>query len=113
VTMEEALKASTHPHDFRLLVAAEGRRSTSMVDVAPRADAEGDEPPGASSNGHGDGHAAPASPPAPVTPLAPSRPDPDPDAPTNPPPAPPDPAPAAASDDARGSAGSVPPPGAA
>jgi twitching motility protein PilT len=114
VSMEEALKASTHPHDFRLLVAAEGRRSTSMVDVAPRPDAEDHESPGASSNGHGNGQPAPASPPAPpapVTPLAPSRPDPDPD-PTNPPPAPPD-SPSAASADARGSAGSVPPPGAA
>jgi twitching motility protein PilT len=33
VTMEEALRAATHPHDFKLLVAAEGRRSTSMDDV--------------------------------------------------------------------------------
>jgi twitching motility protein PilT len=115
VSMEEALKASTHPHDFKLLVAAEGRRSTSMVDVAPRADAEGDQAAGGSTNGHGDGRTAPASPPAPpepVTPLAPSRPEPDPDAPTNPPPPPPETPPAAASADARGSAGSVPPPAA-
>ncbi|MDX6668667.1 MAG: twitching motility protein PilT, partial [Solirubrobacteraceae bacterium] len=33
VTMDEALRAATHPHDFKLLVAAEGRRSTSMDDV--------------------------------------------------------------------------------
>jgi twitching motility protein PilT len=34
ITMEEALKASTHPHDFKLLVASEGRRGTTMDDVA-------------------------------------------------------------------------------
>jgi len=27
--MEEALKASTHPHDFKLLVQSDGQRSTS------------------------------------------------------------------------------------
>jgi twitching motility protein PilT len=30
VTMEEALKASTHPHDFKLLVSSGGQRSTSV-----------------------------------------------------------------------------------
>jgi len=38
VTMEEAMQVATSPHDFKLLVAAEGRQSTSMQDVA-------DEPP--------------------------------------------------------------------
>ena len=33
ITMEEALKAATHPHDFKLLVAADGRRATSMSDL--------------------------------------------------------------------------------
>ena len=33
VSMEEALKAATHPHDFKLLVAAEGQRSTSVEQV--------------------------------------------------------------------------------
>jgi twitching motility protein PilT len=33
ITMEEALKAASHPHDFKLLVAADGRRATSMSDV--------------------------------------------------------------------------------
>jgi twitching motility protein PilT len=33
ITMDEALRAATHPHDFKLLVASEGRRSTSMDDV--------------------------------------------------------------------------------
>ncbi|MDQ6750023.1 MAG: PilT/PilU family type 4a pilus ATPase [Actinomycetota bacterium] len=36
VTMEEALKAATHPHDFKLLVASDGRTSTSMEDLARR-----------------------------------------------------------------------------
>src|SRR5205807_4099484 len=44
VTMDEALRAATHPHDFKLLVAAEGRRSTSMEDVVPTPDAAPDEP---------------------------------------------------------------------
>jgi twitching motility protein PilT len=30
VSMEEALKSATSPHDFKLLVAADGRRSTSV-----------------------------------------------------------------------------------
>jgi twitching motility protein PilT len=33
VSMEEALKAATHPHDFRLLVASEGKRHTSVESV--------------------------------------------------------------------------------
>jgi hypothetical protein len=28
--MEEALRAATHPHDFKLLVASDGQRSTSV-----------------------------------------------------------------------------------
>ena len=32
VTMEEALRAATSPHDFKLMVASDGQRSTS-VDV--------------------------------------------------------------------------------
>jgi hypothetical protein len=31
--MEEALKASTHPHDFNLLVQPDGQRSTSVDQV--------------------------------------------------------------------------------
>ena len=34
VTMEDAVRAATSPHDFKLLVAADGRRRTSMDDVA-------------------------------------------------------------------------------
>src|SRR5829696_5126004 len=34
VTMEEAMKAATSPNDFKLLVAADGRRGTTMEDLA-------------------------------------------------------------------------------
>jgi twitching motility protein PilT len=34
ITMEEALKAATSPNDFKLLVAADGRRGTTMEDLA-------------------------------------------------------------------------------
>src|SRR2546421_8761875 len=30
VSMEEALRAATHPHDFKLMVASDGQRSTSV-----------------------------------------------------------------------------------
>ena len=30
VSMEDALKAATHPHDFKLLVSSGGQRSTSV-----------------------------------------------------------------------------------
>ena len=34
VSMEEAIKAATSPHDFKLLVAAGGQRSTSVEQVS-------------------------------------------------------------------------------
>ena len=34
VTVEDAIRAATHPHDFKLLLASEGRRGTTMDDVA-------------------------------------------------------------------------------
>jgi twitching motility protein PilT len=34
VDVEQALKAATSPHDFKLLLAADGRRGTTMDDVA-------------------------------------------------------------------------------
>jgi twitching motility protein PilT len=34
ITMEEALKAASSPNDFKLLVAADGRRGTTMDDLA-------------------------------------------------------------------------------
>ena len=33
ITMDEALRAATHPHDFKLLVSSEGNRSTSVEHV--------------------------------------------------------------------------------
>jgi twitching motility protein PilT len=33
VSMDEALRAATHPHDFKLLVSADGQRSTSVEHV--------------------------------------------------------------------------------
>jgi twitching motility protein PilT len=43
VSMEDALKASTHPHDFKLLVSSDGMRSTSVESVLDD-DAGGGEP---------------------------------------------------------------------
>jgi Tfp pilus assembly ATPase PilU len=42
VSMEDALKAATHQHDFKLLVSSDGQRSTSVEGVfgEPEADAE-------------------------------------------------------------------------
>jgi twitching motility protein PilT len=34
VTMEQALQAASSPHDFKLLVAADGKRGTTMDDLA-------------------------------------------------------------------------------
>ena len=34
VTMEQALQAASSPHDFKLLVAADGKRGTMMDDLA-------------------------------------------------------------------------------
>jgi twitching motility protein PilT len=42
VTMEDAMRVATSPHDFKLLVAADGRRATTMDDVA---DAQSAAPP--------------------------------------------------------------------
>jgi twitching motility protein PilT len=33
ITMEQALQAATSPHDFKLLVAADGRKGTTMDDL--------------------------------------------------------------------------------
>ena len=34
VTVDDALRAASSPHDFKLLLDADGRRGTSMEDVA-------------------------------------------------------------------------------
>jgi twitching motility protein PilT len=49
VAMEEALKAATHPHDFKLLVSSDGLRSTSVESVLETP--EEDESAAAPSNG--------------------------------------------------------------
>jgi twitching motility protein PilT len=43
VSMEDALRVASSPHDFKLLVAAEGRTSTTMTDLA-EADRRTEEP---------------------------------------------------------------------
>ena len=48
--MEEALKAATHPHDFKLLVASDGQRGTSVDSVMRRRAEDRHAPRG---NGHG------------------------------------------------------------
>jgi twitching motility protein PilT len=47
VSMEDALRVATSPHDFKLLVAGDGRTSTSMADVGEAAArrVDRDEPP--------------------------------------------------------------------
>jgi twitching motility protein PilT len=50
VSMDDALKAATHPHDFKLLVASDGQRSTSVETVLTHEEPE--EPAGvAPTNG--------------------------------------------------------------
>jgi twitching motility protein PilT len=45
VAMQDALKAATHPHDFKLLVSSDGLRSTSVESVLPADEEEGAEEP--------------------------------------------------------------------
>jgi twitching motility protein PilT len=47
VSMEDALRVATSPHDFKLLVAAEGRTATSMDDVMDVTRANGSARPAA------------------------------------------------------------------
>ena len=41
--MEDALRVATSPHDFKLLVAAEGRTATSMEDLGDATRSAGPE----------------------------------------------------------------------
>jgi twitching motility protein PilT len=67
VSVEEAMKAATSPHDFKLLLAAEGRRGTTMDDLG-EAEMERDDAPAAGAPGAvAPAPAAPA--PAPVAPA--------------------------------------------
>ncbi len=47
VTMEQALQAASSPHDFKLLVAADGRRGTTMDDLAQAESQRAEGPAGA------------------------------------------------------------------
>ncbi|MFI5004322.1 MAG: type IV pilus twitching motility protein PilT [Solirubrobacterales bacterium] len=42
VTMDDAMRVATSPHDFKLLVQADGRRGTTMEDVASMAEQRGE-----------------------------------------------------------------------
>jgi twitching motility protein PilT len=53
ISMDEALKAATHPHDFKLLVAAEGQRSTSVEQIYSSDRSDDRSPPGRDTNGFG------------------------------------------------------------
>jgi twitching motility protein PilT len=46
VTMEQALQVATSPHDFKLLVAADGKRGTTMDDLADAEARRTAPPPG-------------------------------------------------------------------
>jgi twitching motility protein PilT len=65
VSTEEALRVASSPHDFKLLLQADGRKGTTMADVA-QAEARRD----------GDGAPGPAAPsqPAPAAPAGPAAP---------------------------------------
>jgi twitching motility protein PilT len=64
VSMEDALRVATSPHDFKLLVAAEGRTSTSMADIVDPSEQKRSASPGTLKR--------PAGPPARPTPSAPA-----------------------------------------
>jgi twitching motility protein PilT len=69
VTMEDALRVATSPHDFKLLVAADGRTATSMEDIGGGVRVENsdgpaaDEQAGRSAEIGGDQSPSPADPP--------------------------------------------------
>jgi twitching motility protein PilT len=44
ISLEQALEASSHPHDFKLLVASEGQRSTSVTQLYGQEDESSEEP---------------------------------------------------------------------
>jgi twitching motility protein PilT len=53
VTFEDAMRVASSPHDFKLLMQAEGRKGTTMEDVASAEDrrASSEHPPGAPAPG--------------------------------------------------------------
>jgi twitching motility protein PilT len=96
ISLEQALEASTHPHDFKLLVASEGQRSTSVTHLygddeedspepaaAERAQESAPQPPQPPAEARPVDAAAPAQAPAPTSQPAPAQQSP----PVQPPPA--------------------------
>ena len=55
ISMDEALKAATHPHDFKLLVASAGQRSTSVDQIYSGDEVVNRPPPGAGGGTNGSG----------------------------------------------------------
>jgi twitching motility protein PilT len=70
VSMDDALRVATSPHDFKLLVAGDGRTSTSMADLSEAA-----ERSAAAGRGHGPAAPPTAAPPPPSVgaPAGPSQ----------------------------------------
>jgi len=58
ISMDEALKAATHPHDFKLLVASEGQRSTSVDQIYSGNESVDQSPPENGSGNGSSGHEA-------------------------------------------------------
>jgi twitching motility protein PilT len=56
ISMDEALKAATHPHDFKLLVASAGQRSTSVDQIYSGDEAVNQPPPGPDGGNGSGGH---------------------------------------------------------
>jgi twitching motility protein PilT len=69
VAMEDALRVASSPHDFKLLVAGDGRTSTSMADLSEAAERASNAGPG-----HGPSASPAAAPPPPPPPPAHSAP---------------------------------------
>ncbi len=67
VTVEDALRVASSPHDFKLLVQADGRRGTTMEDVASAQEQRGVPPAGSAAP-------QPAAPTQPAAPAPGSRP---------------------------------------
>ena len=59
VTFEDAMAVASSPHDFKLLMQADGRRGTTMEDVSSAEERREPRPPGS-------GAASPPSGPAPA-----------------------------------------------
>jgi twitching motility protein PilT len=85
ISLEQALEASTHPHDFKLLVASEGQRSTSVSHLygkddesSPTEEPEPTKPARESQPAQQTQprQAQPAQPPAPQQPTQPAAPSP-------------------------------------